>query len=100
MSDYRNPDDPSWRNAPYDPDGRSYNVTWGWIAGAVFLVVVLAIAFGIKHESNDRTASNDIAPPAATRLAPPPTAMNPERTPMAPPQPMAPAPAPQGNNHP
>ena len=47
MSDYRDPNDPMWRSTPYTADERGYNATWGWIAGAVFLVIVLAIAFGV-----------------------------------------------------
>ena len=46
--DYRN--DPLRRDPAYDPDARAMNATWGWIAAAVFLVVVLAVAFGIGHE--------------------------------------------------
>lgn len=70
--DYRN--DPMRRDPAYDPDARAMNATWGWIAAAVFIVVVLAVAFGIGHEpgqSGSRTASNDVTPPAATRMAPP-----------------------------
>jgi hypothetical protein len=41
---------------------------WGWIAGAVFIIVVLALVF----TSNDgtRTAGNDANPPATTGMAP------------------------------
>ena len=38
MSDYRDPNDPMYRYEPADRTGMS----WGWIAGAVFLVIVLA----------------------------------------------------------
>jgi hypothetical protein len=70
--DYRNSDDQLRRDAPYDPDARAMNAAWGWIAAAVFLVVVLAVAFGIGHQpGNMNTASNDATPPAATRMAPP-----------------------------
>jgi hypothetical protein len=77
MSDYRNSEfgnDPLRRDPPYDPDARAMNATWGWIAAAVFIVVVLAVAFGIGHEprqSGTNTASNEASPPAATRMAPP-----------------------------
>jgi cell division protein FtsN len=84
---YRNNSDPSRPNDPYDPDARTMNATWGWIAAAVFLVVVLAIAFGMGHQGKElNTASNDPAspPPATTRMAPP-------ATPNAP-QPIAPTP--------
>jgi hypothetical protein len=62
---YRDPNDPMSGNLGYEPAGR--NAGWGWIAAAVFLVVVLAIAFGVGHTPNDRVAMNN-----ATR---PPTAM-------------------------
>ena len=90
MSDYRNFDyrdgnDPLQRNAPYDPNARPMNAAWGWIAAAVFLVVVLAVAFGFGHQGQlgTNTASNDITPPAATRMAPP-LAPAPAPTPLAP----------------
>ncbi|MGA8496043.1 MAG: hypothetical protein WB764_11210, partial [Xanthobacteraceae bacterium] len=69
----------------------------GWVAAAVFIVVVLAVAFGIGHEpgqSGTNTASNDVTPPAATRMAPPIT-MAPPATPAPPaasPAPAAPTP--------
>jgi hypothetical protein len=110
MSDYRNqdfnyrsPDDPMRRDAKFDPDTRAANAAWGWIAAAVFLVVVLAVAFGIGHEPN-QVASNDVTPPAATRMAPPaslsPTTITPAPT-TAPAPAMTPAPttpAPQGGS--
>ena len=75
MSDYRNReygyrDDPL-RHDIYDPNARGMNATWGWIAAAIFIVVVLAAAFGLGHSSQlgTDTASNE--PPAATRMAPP-----------------------------
>jgi len=79
MSDFRNSEfdyrnDPMRRDPVYDPDARAMNATWGWIAAAVFIVVVLAVAFGIGHgpnQSGTNTASNDVTPPAATRMAPP-----------------------------
>jgi len=104
MSDYRNPDfnyqspeDPMRDDAKFDPDARSANAAWGWIAAAVFLVVVLAVAFGIGHrpgQSGTNTAANDITPPAATHMAPPagpsPSMIPPQTTTLAP----LPAPAP------
>src|ERR1700691_1864002 len=70
MSDYRNSSDPLYRdpngpmtgNAGYVPAART-NAGWGWIAGAIFLVIILAIAFGVGHEPN-RVASNDMTPSA------------------------------------
>ncbi len=99
MSDYRNPNDPLMRNSSYEPVGH-YNASWGWIAGAVFLVIVFAIAFGVGHEPS-RTASNEVAPPPAAHhmspMAPPAGALtgalNPAR-PLAPGLAPTPAPAP------
>jgi len=63
-----------------DPDNqfrRSPGATWGWIAAAVFLVIVLAVAFGIGRQpgqsDNDDVAFHT-APPAASRMTPPPAA--------------------------
>jgi len=99
MSDYRNSDfdyrnDPLRRDPAYDPDARAMNATWGWIAAAIFIVVVLAVAFGIGHEpghSGTSTASNDVTPPAATRMAPPFTPAPPATTAPLTPTPNAPA---------
>ena len=49
MSDYRDPNDPMFGNRGYAPADRT-STSWGWIAGAVFLVIVLALAFGVGHE--------------------------------------------------
>lgn len=54
MSDYRNqdsdylhPEDPFRRDTKLDPDVRAANSAWGWIAAAVFLAVILTVAFGV-----------------------------------------------------
>ena len=96
MSDYRDPNDPTWRNAAYDPNARGYSSTWGWVIGALFVLVVLVIAFGTKHEGS-QTASNDVTPPAATRMAPAPapSLTPPTAHPAQPPSPANPAPAPK-----
>jgi hypothetical protein len=81
--DYRNSNDPLRRDPPFDPDERAMNSTWGWIAAAIFVVVILAVAFGVGHEpgqTSTNTASNDIAPPVATRMAPPVTPAPPANT--------------------
>src|SRR5215471_11040659 len=47
---------------------------WGWIAGAVFIVIILALIFA--GGDNTRTAREDTSPPATTGMAPraaPPT---------------------------
>jgi hypothetical protein len=73
MSDYRNPNDP-FPSDMRDPDARSANAAWGWIAGAVFVVIVLAVAFGIGHQPNQPgtdTLANNAPPPAASKITPP-----------------------------
>jgi len=92
MSDYNyhGPEDPFRRDDVYDPNVRSRNTAWGWIAAAVFLVVVLALLIGIGHHAGQpgtNTASNDSNPPA-TRMAPPTPA-----PPNVPPAAATPAPA-------
>jgi len=47
MSDYRDPNEPLWRGAEYEPTTRGKDLSWGWIAGVLAIVVV--IAFGIGH---------------------------------------------------
>jgi hypothetical protein len=94
MSDYRDPNDTLMRNTAYEPAAGRTGTVWGWIAAAVFLVIVLGIAFGVGHEPN-RFASNEAVPPPLTHpspLAPPAATTNPAR-PMAPglaPAPVAP----------
>ena len=90
MTDYRDPNnrlDPAYRDPTgrldMDRDARSSNAMWGWIAGAVFLVLVLAVIFGLG--GNDRTASNTSSPPAATTgMGGGGDAMKPAPTPPAP----------------
>lgn len=94
--DYRDPNDPLLRrDAPYStpPDARALNATWGWAAAAVFLVVVLAVAFGIGHRPDRiNTASNDTTPPAVTHMPPPTLAPAPNPTVAPPAAPISPAP--------
>jgi hypothetical protein len=90
--DYRSPDDPLRRDAKMDPDARAANAAWGWVAAAVFLVVVLAVAFGLGHQPSNNgtnTASNNVTPPAAIHMTPPPSSVLP---PTATPAPATPAP--------
>ena len=108
MTDYRNEDfnyrgleDPFRHDAKLDSDVRSANAGWGWVAAAVFLVVILSVAFGIGHQpggAGTNTVSNDVSPPAMTHMMPPASILPPTTTPAAP-QPITPAPnAPaQGN---
>ena len=41
---------------------------WGWIAGAVFIIVILALVF--TSNEGTRTAGNDADQPATTGMAP------------------------------
>ena len=66
MSDYRDPNDPMYGNLGYEPSDRRTNSGWGWIAAALFLVIVLAIGFGVAHEPT-RVASNDCRQRRRTR---------------------------------
>jgi hypothetical protein len=97
MSDYRNPDDPLRRATRYDFDARRSNATWGWIAGAVVVVVVLAIVFGLGHAPNQagtNKMANNTPPPPATQTAPAPKGpANPAYSP-APLNPTKPSPRP------
>ena len=72
MSDYRNPNDPLWRGAQYEPATSGNNVSWGWIAGALAIVILVALAFGVGHSPTE-TASNDVSP-QANHVTPPPSA--------------------------
>jgi hypothetical protein len=90
MSDYRNPNDPLRRDLNADPDSRAMNATWGWIAAAVFIVVVLAVAFGIGHQPGTVNGNNVASNAPASQMAPPPVAPGPTAT--TPPSPIAPAP--------
>jgi hypothetical protein len=71
--DYRNPEDPFQRDAAYDPNARSGNSAWGWVAAAVFVAIVLAVVFGMGHQpgqNGTNTAANETRPPASI-MAPP-----------------------------
>ena len=77
MSDYRNPNDPMWQGGEYEPAGRSYGSGWGWIAGAVVLVVLVAIIFGAGRGPT-KTAFNENRPTGDLAAPPPaPGAVNP-----------------------
>jgi hypothetical protein len=94
MTDYRDPNDPLRRDTVYDPNVRSSNAAWGWIAGIVFLGIIVALAFGVGRSPNQNgTNVANNTPPAATQNVPGPANRN-----MAPapnnPAPASPAPAP------
>jgi hypothetical protein len=49
-------------NRPVDGDfdrSRSSNAMWGWIAGIVFLVIVMALVFGPASTGDNQSAMND-----------------------------------------
>lgn len=94
MSDFRDPNDPLRRDTMYDPNVRSSNAAWGWIAGIVFLGIIVALAFGVGKSPNQggtNVANN--TPPAATQTAPGPGSRTFTPAPNNP-QPANPAPAP------
>ncbi len=97
--DYRDPNDPLRYDTRLDPDARSANAAWGWIAAAVFLVVVMAIAFGVGHQGQlgTNTASNDTAPPPAMSRMSPPSATTAPTSPAPPVTPTPNTPAQRGN---
>jgi len=69
MSDYRVSNDPMYGYEPPDRTGTS----WGWIAGAVSMAIILALAFsGVGHKPT-RVASNNATPPQTRAPAAPPT---------------------------
>lgn len=83
-----NPEDPFRNDSKLDPNVKASDAGWGWIAAAVFLVIVLAIAFGAGHrpgQTGTNMASNTTAPvntmaPPAGRMAPT-TVLPPSATP-------------------
>jgi hypothetical protein len=94
MSDYRNPNDPLQRDSPYDLSSRIGNVASGWVAGGVFLVIVIGLVLGIGHmpnQANHNTTVNNATPPVAQPSGPASRTYSP--TPMSPEQNPAPAPA-------
>lgn len=72
MSDYRNPNDALQRNSPCDLNARTGNTASGWIAGGVFLVIVIGLVFGIGHMPNQANHSTTVnnAPPPMLQPAP------------------------------
>jgi hypothetical protein len=91
--DYRDPDDPFQRDTAYDPNVRTGNSAWGWIVAAVFVAIVLAVVFGIGHQTGQNgtnTAANETRP--ATQMAPPASNPSPSTSP-SPTTSTAPAPA-------
>jgi hypothetical protein len=108
MSDYhlhtRDPEDPFRNDPKLDPALGADNTAWGWIAAAVFVLVIVAVGFGLGHRPGDggvNTASNDATPPAVSRMAPPAQMPAPTMapTPATPSAPISPAPAAPGQSN-
>ncbi len=77
MSDFRDPNDPLRRdqmmqNLPPD-DSMSSNATWGWVAAAIFAVVVLFLAFTAGREGTQTASNRDMSPPATSTTPSPAT---------------------------
>jgi hypothetical protein len=97
MSDFRDPNDPLRRDEVYDPNVRSSHAAWGWIAGIVFLGIIVALAVGVgKSPNHSGTDVANNAPPAASQPAPGPASRSftPVPNNPAPAAPANPAPAP------
>ena len=94
MSDFRNANDPSGRDAPYDLNARSGSAASGWIAAAVLVVILVALAFGVGHAPN-QSGSNRMAnnSPMTTQPAPAPSGPASSAYAPAPLSPANPAPA-------
>jgi cytoskeletal protein RodZ len=89
MSDYRDPDFGNGNNMRADPDTRVANSAWGWIAGAVVLVVLLAVAFGIGHQPSQNGTETALNSPAQQSSG---TGMNRNNNPASAPAPHTTAP--------
>ena len=73
-SDYRGLDDSLANDSDRDADAPATNTVWGWVVGAVFVLVIIAVIFGSEHRqgsSGTNTASNSVTAPATSRMAPP-----------------------------
>ena len=101
--DFRDPEDPFRRDPILSPDVGAEDTAWGWVAAALFILVLLAVGLGIwgkPPQGGVNTASNDLNAPAVTRMAPPAPMPTPSMAPTPPitaapvtPAPSAPGPA-------
>ena len=104
-SDFGNPEDPFRRDPILSPDAGDGDSAWGWVAAALFVLVLLAVGLGIwgkPPQGGVNTASNDPTAPAVTHMAPPapmpaPTMAPTSPIPAAPVTPAPSAPNPAGN---
>ena len=92
---YQDPNDPLNRdrmqNLPPD-DSMASNATWGWVAAAIFAVVVLFLAFTTGREDTQTAANRDMSTPATRTM--PSTSGAATNSPAAPPTSPAPSSAP------
>ncbi len=108
MSDFRDPEFTNPRTEPGLEPGGGRMPGWGWIAGVAVVVVLLALAFGIRHEPHSHVAANLAPAPTTTHPLAPSAGTNPTATapvttvppasPAAPGLTPAPAPAPSPNH--
>ncbi len=107
MTDFRDPNDPlrrpaDYRDVPPADTSTSANARWGWAAAAVFIAVVMFIAFTSTRQDVKTAANTDMSPPV-TQTVPParplPPSTAPQMNPTPTPAPSVPAPAsPPANN--
>lgn len=82
MTDPRDPHrdprlDPAYRDYEPGPDMRAHmqadarNTTWGWIAGIVAAIFIVAIVYGFSNRTT--MTATETSPPAATTGAAPAT---------------------------
>jgi hypothetical protein len=68
---YQDPNDPLHRdrlqNLPPD-DSMASNATWGWVAAAIFAVVVLFLAFTTGRDETQTAANRDMSTPATRSM--------------------------------
>jgi hypothetical protein len=91
---YRDPNNPTG-NVGFEPGGNPGRRSWAWIGGAAVVVILLALAFGVRHVPNSRVATNAVPAPATSHPLAPPATTHPSATPpaiMVPPAPPAPTP--------
>jgi hypothetical protein len=71
---------PMWQPGEYGPARRSYGSRWGWLAGALVVLALIAIVFGVSHGPT-KTAMNEPRPTAGNLAipAPAPQDANPAR---------------------
>jgi hypothetical protein len=68
MTDYRDPNDPFYRNTADEPP-EDKSSRWGVTAGFLFLVIAAGLALGVGHKPG-QVASNDINPASTPRSTP------------------------------